>query len=169
MKTFIPRRLANRGLRTAPAIWCVPLFLLGCTTEPHEDARPATDMLGASRAPAGEEVEQQPRAALEAALRESAAAYAADFGVSEDSAIARLQQQQALQGTLSAIEEELGEDYAGSYIEHTPRLRAVGDSTHHRGARKPGPRRPGARAWERQEGSHPRTSRSVRRSNDLGA
>jgi hypothetical protein len=125
VKKFNKQHLKNRGLRTAGAIWCVPLFLFGCATAPYEDARPAAEMLGAGRAPAGEEVEQQRLAPLEAALRESAAAYAEDFGVSEDVAIKRLQQQQALQGTLSEIEEELGEDYAGSYIEHKPRLRAV--------------------------------------------
>ena len=125
MNRFTIRCAAKRARWVVPAILSVTLLLAGCTPAPESGPPAETDALGTDRAPAVDDSEQPDRAALEAALRESAAAYAADYGIKEDEAIDRLQKQQALQDILLEVEEQLGESYAGAYIEHRPRLHAV--------------------------------------------
>lgn len=125
MNKFFIQYLANIARRAAPAIWCVPLLLAGCAPTPESGPPAEINALQIDRALASDESEQPDLPALEAALRESAAVYATDFGISEDEAIGRLQQQQALQDTLLQVEEQLGENYAGAYIEHQPRLHGV--------------------------------------------
>jgi len=125
MNKFIVRCLTNRARRAAPAIWSIPLLLAGCATAPEFGLPAEINALQFDRTLAGDESEQPDLAALEAALRESAAAYAKDFGISEDEAFDRLQRQQALQDTLLKVEEQLGENYAGAYIEHRPQLHGV--------------------------------------------
>ena len=109
MNRFTIRCAAKRARWVVPAILSVTLLLAGCTPAPESGPPAETDALGTDRAPAVDDSEQPDRAALEAALRESAAAYAADYGIKEDEAIDRLQKQQALQDILLEVEEQLGE------------------------------------------------------------
>ena len=125
-----PRHPTITTRRTASALVVAALVLAACSpsdedpvTEPERTAE--IDALGDDPGSTDDETEADDLAELESALREAAAAYANDFDVSEDEAVRRLRQQQALQDTLAAVEEALGEDYAGAYVEHQPEVRGV--------------------------------------------
>ena len=72
------------------------------------------------------------------ALRDSAAIYADDHGVSIEEAMRRLRLQGDLEDALAEIERTLGDRVAGTWIEHDPELRGVvrvtGDAADARGA-----------------------------------
>jgi streptogrisin C len=83
------------------------------------------DQLAPADSRAVDEVEGQPDPSATTALRESAASYADDHGVSVEEATQRLRLQSDLEDALAELEKVLRDRFAGAWIEHEPRFRGV--------------------------------------------
>lgn len=85
----------------------------------------AQDTLGSSEGSVAGEFEATDDPGREIALREVVSAYARDMGLRPDRARRQLLLQLELQDRLAEIEEALGDNLAGAWIEHKPRLRGM--------------------------------------------
>lgn len=85
----------------------------------------AQDRLGGSDGRAVDELEGKPGDDSEEMLLQQAKSYASDYRVSTDEAVRRLRLQPSLEDTLADLEDEMRDRFAGAWIEHEPRFRAV--------------------------------------------
>jgi hypothetical protein len=103
--------------RTVIAAACIATLTFGLVQ--------AQDQLSPGGGPVADELEVKDDPGRRLALREEAVAYAEDFDVTVEEAGRRLMRQEALQDVLARVQERLGREFAGAYIEHQPRLRGV--------------------------------------------